>query len=461
MVEALTSTATPPPPPAEPEKLTRSIGVFGGTMLTLSCLTPASSLFVIVPGLLETQGTGAALTLLIAALLCIGVAFCYSELGTLVPSAGGEYASTAKLLGRKPAWLVFAITLVSVLSIPAIMAVGTAQYLAPLFDADPKIVGAGVMLLSLAMGLVHLRTNAWVTGAFLVLEVIAAGIVAVLGFAHTERGLSTLIHPEVFADNAASPMTIGVLISGLAVALFALQGFATAVYLVEEMHQPRRTVVRTVLWTLALGAVVVIVPTIAITLGAPDLAALAGGDLPAMVTAWSSSGLSTFVSLCIALAIVNACVVMVIQNSRVVYASARDQAWPAPVNRALTKVNRLGAPWIATLVVGVPGAALCFVELTVLGEVTSVVIVGMYMAMAIGALVSRRGGHQESTAWRMPLWPTVPILTLIALIYILTQQAPLPLAITAGVIAAAFLYWGLYLRKHPTDRWSIQVPSET
>ena len=30
-------------------KLTRSIGVVGGTLLTLSCVTPASSLFVIVP----------------------------------------------------------------------------------------------------------------------------------------------------------------------------------------------------------------------------------------------------------------------------------------------------------------------------------------------------------------------------------------------------------------------------
>ena len=42
--------------------------------------------------------------------------------------------------------------------------------------------------------------------------------------------------------------------------------------------------------------------------------------------------------VCVALAIVNAGIVMVIQNSRVLFASARDKAWPAPVNAALSRL---------------------------------------------------------------------------------------------------------------------------
>lgn len=72
--------------------LPRSLGVFGGVLLTLSCVTPASSLFIVVPPLLQSQGSGAVLTLLIAAALSLGVGFCYAELGTLVPSAA--WAST-------------------------------------------------------------------------------------------------------------------------------------------------------------------------------------------------------------------------------------------------------------------------------------------------------------------------------------------------------------------------------
>src|SRR5215203_3394680 len=80
--------------------LDRSLGVFGGVLLTLSCITPASSLFIIVPDLLASQGTGTTLTLAVAALISLGVGLCYAELGTLVPSAGGEYSIIGQLLGR-------------------------------------------------------------------------------------------------------------------------------------------------------------------------------------------------------------------------------------------------------------------------------------------------------------------------------------------------------------------------
>ncbi|MFJ3820263.1 hypothetical protein [Streptomyces nodosus] len=37
---------------------------------------------------------------------------------------------------------------------------------------------------------------------------------------------------------------------------------------------------------------------------------------------------------------------MVIQNSRVLFASARDKAWPGPVNDALSRLGRFGSPWV-------------------------------------------------------------------------------------------------------------------
>lgn len=59
-------------------------------------------------------------------------------------------------------------------------------------------------------------------------------------------------------------------LSGLAIALFATQGFSTAVYL-SGLENPRRNVARTVLATLAISSVVILVPVTAITLGAGDL----------------------------------------------------------------------------------------------------------------------------------------------------------------------------------------------
>lgn len=445
-----------------PQKLRRSIGVVGGTLLTLSCVTPASTLFVVVPDLFSTLGTYTALTIAIGSLLCVAVAFCYSELGTLIPSAGGEYAMVSTMAGRLAGWLVFVLSLLVVMIVPPVIAMGTADYLAPLVHIPAAPAGAGVMLLATLAGLLDLRANAWITGVFLVLEVIAAAVVAVLGFAHTERGASALVHGTVASEHGTtSTVTAMMVVSGLAIALFITQGFSTAVYLSEELENPRRTVARTVLATLAISSAVILVPVIALTLGAPDLAALTSGDLGSMVEAWSNSAVGTFVSLCVALAIINAGIVMVIQNSRVLFASARDKAWPAPVNTALSRLGRFGSPWVATLLVGVPGAALCFVNLDTLYGVTGVSVTAMYLLVAVAALLCRRGAHRTAAAWRMPLWPAVPVLLILVLGYVLTQQDAVYLLWTGGITAAATLYWALYLRPRRATRWLVSIPDDT
>ncbi|MEU9134715.1 APC family permease [Streptomyces sp. NPDC048404] len=457
-------TAVLDPAPTEtgnPKTLKRSIGVVGGTLLTLSCVTPASTLFVVIPDLFGSLGTATALTIAIGSLLCVAVAFCYSELGTLIPSAGGEYAMVSTMAGRLAGWLVFVMSLLVVMIVPPVIAIGTADYLAPLVHLDPAMTGAGVMLLATLAGLLDLRANAWITGIFLVLEVVAAGVVALLGFTHSHRGLGSLTSLQVAGTGGhTDAVTAMLVISGLAIALFATQGFSTAVYLSEELENPRRNVARTVLATLAISTVVILVPVVAITLGASDIGELTGGDISGMVTAWSNSAVGTFVSLCVALAIINAGIVMVIQNSRVLFASARDKAWPEPVNNGLSRLGRFGSPWVATLLVGVPGAALCFVDLGTLYGVTGVSVTAMYLLVAVAALLARRGHHRHTPAWRMPLWPATPILLIVVLAYVLTQQETQYLLWTGGITAVATLYWAFYLRPRRDTRWLVSIPED-
>ncbi|GAA3782170.1 hypothetical protein GCM10022206_21480 [Streptomyces chiangmaiensis] len=353
------------------------------------------------------------------------------------------------------------LSLLVVMIVPPVIAMGTADYLAPVVHLDPAMAGAGVMLLATLAGLLDLRANAWITGIFLVLEVVAAGVVAVLGFAHSERGVGSLVSMQVAGSGShADTVTAMMVVSGLAIALFVTQGFSTAVYLSEELENPRRNVARTVLTTLAISSVVILVPVVAITMGASDLKALTGGDISAMVAAWSNSAVGTFISLCVALAIINAGIVMVIQNSRVLFASARDKAWPEPVNNALARLGRFGSPWVATLVVGVPGALLCFVNLDTLYGVTGVSVTGMYLLVAVAALLGRRGSHAATAAWRMPLWPATPVLLIAVLTYILSRQEVSYLLWTGGITAVATLYWLLYLRPRRETRWLVSIPED-
>jgi len=458
---ALTSTEMTAEPPREPTgapsaRLQPVLGVMAAILLTVSCITPASSLFIIVPELLATQGSGVVIALLLGVAISIAVGACYAELGTRTPSSGGEYAMVTHTIGRTLGWLTFALTAVLLVIIPPIIALGTADYLSSIAHLDRATTGAVVMLLATCTAILDVRANAFVTSCFLALEVLAAGTVAYLGFTHAERPVSTLVRPEALSDGTLSPFTMGILVSGLAVAMFVVNGFGTASYLAEEMIEPRRDVARAVFGSLFLGATVIIVPTAAVVLGAGSLEDLGVLGLQDFVKAWAGPGVAAAVSAGIALAILNAVIVMVLQNGRVMYASGRDEAWPAPVNAALTRLHpRFHTPVVATLSVALPGAVFAYLlDIESLLGITAVIVAAVYVLLAVGALAARRTPHD---GWKMPLWPLAPAVVIVALTYALLQSAPLDLVITAAIVVAALAYEVLYLRPRRDTRFLVDA----
>ena len=59
-------------PSARLATLERSMGLPAALLLTLSAITPASSVFVIIPGAIHAAGTGALLAMLLALVVGVG-----------------------------------------------------------------------------------------------------------------------------------------------------------------------------------------------------------------------------------------------------------------------------------------------------------------------------------------------------------------------------------------------------
>lgn len=443
--------------------LSRVLTLFGAVMLTLSCITPASSLFIIVPEVLAGQGSGSTLTLLAGLLVSVGIGCCYAELGTLTPSSGGEYAMVNTLLGRFAGWITFGLSVSLLIVIPPIIALGTADYLADLVAIDRPLAGAIVMLLATLLAVLDVRANALITGIFLGIEVIAAVVVGWLGFANAQRDVTVLVSPVVpDGHGGLTGFTPAILMAGLTVTMFAFNGYGTATYLAEEIMQPRRNVARAVFWSLGLAAVVIVVPTTAAVLGVGSLDDLVNGGFSDYVRSWAGDGVAAAVNLGIVVAIMNAVLVMALQNARVLFASGRDRAWPHRVNRALTRLHpRWGSPWVATLVIGLPGVAMAaLLEIEELLGVTSVIVCLVSILLAVAALLARSKAYATTVAWRMPLWPLIPVLVIAALLYALAGQSTADLLVAAAIVAAFALYYLLYLRPRAHSRWVVTMPED-
>lgn len=457
--------------PAAPTPLVRSLGVTGVLFLTLSVATPASSVFVIIPGMLQVAGTGAIWAMILAGIVCVATAFVYAELSSAWPVAGGEYVAVAKTLGPLAGFVMLGVNVFNNLFFPPVAGLGISAVLSTIYPGLPEIpIAVAVVAASTLVALLQIRINAWVTGLFLLGEVIALIAIVVLGWSDIVRPfgafLTAPVMPQIVGSMdvlvPASPAAIGLATS---IAIFALNGYGAAVYFGEEMREPSRLIARAILASLVLTLAFEITPMVAVLMGAPDLHALVIADDPFGLIArmrgddWLADG----IAIGVVIAIVNAIIACILACSRFFYGTARDRAWGRPLDRWMTQIHpRFGSPWIGTLIVGGVGVACCFLPLTLLLVLSGTGLVAIYAGIAVAAMVGRHGGATDHARYRMPLYPLAPIITLIALAYVvwtswLDPAEGRPGLIMTGVqiVGSAAYYW-FVLRRRGT--WSVHVP---
>lgn len=434
------------------------MGLLGVLFLTLSAATPASSLFVIVPDVIRQAGTGAALSLALAAIVALLVAASYAELASAFPHAGGEYAMVAATLGPGPSFVTLALNLLNSVLTGAVFALGVADYLHAIWPGAPaRPVALAVVAAATALSLLDVRAGAWTTGAFLLVELLALGVVAVLGLAHPARGAAALLHPVAAGAGGALHATPALALGlSAAVALFAFDGYGSAAYFAEETVGARRRLGRAVMLAWGVTVTAELLPTAALLLGAPDLSRLftAAAPVGGFVADRGGATLATAVDLGVALAIANAVCAFVLLTARQLYATARDRAWPGPLNRALSRVDaRTGVPRAATLAASGGMAVLCFVDGRTLLILTGTSITLIYAALQFAVLAGRRSGATAAGAFRTPGGPAAPVMALLACAAVLASDAADPadgrpsLLAALAVAALAAAWWFAALRR--------------
>jgi amino acid transporter len=113
-----------PVSPGQAPRLRRGLRVLGALLITLSAITPASSVFIIAPGVIGQAGTGAIWSFLAAGVVGVFMAFVYAELASAYPLTGGEYAIVGRTLGRLPGFMIMGLIMVTQVIIIAVIALG-------------------------------------------------------------------------------------------------------------------------------------------------------------------------------------------------------------------------------------------------------------------------------------------------------------------------------------------------
>lgn len=440
--------------------LSRSLGLGGNILITLSSISPASSVFILGGAALAAFGTGVVWGFLIAGLVSILVAFCYAELASAYPVAGGDYSLVARALGPAAGVVTFFISLVSLPLIVAVFALGVADYLGvAIAGLSPEATALVVVVLTTITACFNIKANAWLTGVFLFVEMAALVLLAVLGLVHVERPVGTLFVPQALdaGTGALAPLAIAGLMIAVTQGIFSFNGYGGAVYFAEETRNPARTLARAVLWSAAVTIAAELIPLVAILLGTGSQEELFGSELPVeqFLSERAGDAVTMLVLLAVAFSIINAIIAITLQSGRLLYAAARDRALPEGLARGLRRVSRKGqAPVTATAVMGAIAFLACFVPIDILLTATGSTLTFSYLFIALAAISHRRrSGRAGSQArgYRMPWWPLPPAICIAALLLVfvvavLDPEQWLSLGISLAFVAAGFAYYYLYLR---------------
>ncbi|MFI0464154.1 APC family permease [Saccharopolyspora sp. 5N102] len=467
MTDEVTPRTGTPRSAAYRQDLSRSLTFRENILITLSAVTPASSVFIIVPSVIQGVAGASAVVFAVAALVGVAVALCYAELSSAFPITGGEYAFVARTVGKSTGFALYLLTIVSGILILGVIASGTGEYLGVVWSAlDGRWVGIAVIVVTGLIAVLGIRTNAWVTGIFLVLELLALAVLAVLGFVHVTQPVSVLWTAQGAGPGGTlTAASAGLVVSYTAIAIFAYNGYGTAVYYAEETRQATRTIGRAILWSLAITVVAEFVPLVAVLLGTPSMPELVNADSPMNYFLLARGGpvVNTIVSLGIAIAVINAVIAIMLQLGRSLYSAARDRSWPDAISGPLAWVHpRLRTPVAATLTVAALGTLAYWLlpfQVLLLGSGASLVIT--YVLVGLAALVGRIRGRTRRAAYRMPGWPLPPLLLLATMVVVVYENLVsdwVPVSITLAILAIGYVYYYGYIHPRREDRWTLPDP---
>ncbi len=468
--------ASPPkPPPSSVEgaallqslgynqQLKRKINVLGNLALVLSDITPTASLLIVGTVVIVTAGTGSIAAYLIGCFLAINVALCMGELGSMFPVAGGLFSIVTRVLGKPIGFLAMLDYMGQAVFLPASVAVGIGVYISVLVAGVPSNVAAAVvMIVVTGVALFAIRFNAILTGFFLALELLVVLALAISGLVHLQQPLSIATSP-VMTDGKgglmASPLNL--VIAAIAVAMFSVNGYDSAINFSEETEGEARQVGRAVVLAASIGIALQLGTFLLVVFGVPDIKAFVNSATPMLDAAKTSFG-DTFyriVAIGAIIAILNACLAITLQFARIVWAAGRDRAWPTVISEWIGKVEPTrGAPWVATLIVGALATILSFQGgLIAVVTFTAVLLIVLYGLICISALVSRFTQRDLPRPWKMPFWPAPPIIGLVGVAIALSQQKINDLLLIAGLFAAGLVYYYVFIQPRGDRYWNVQV----
>lgn len=312
---------------SEPPALRRALGLGLLVLYGLGVIIGAG-IYVLVGTVIGTAGPAAPLAFLAAGIMAALTGLCYAELGARFPEAAGAAAYIKHVFGsdrlsQLTGLAVAAAALVSAASI----ARGCAGYAQVFIDLPgPAIAGALVVSFT-ALGCLGVRQS--VGAAALMSLVELAGLLLVTAVGSPALAELPARAPSMIPADSAGWTGVA---AGAFLAFFAFIGFENLANMAEEAKNPRRTLPRAILLSIALSTALYVAVSVVTILAVP-LDVLQASPTPLLLvvsgTPWGSPSTLAAIAL---LSIANGILIQILMLARLFYGMGSHGWLPRPLS---------------------------------------------------------------------------------------------------------------------------------
>ncbi|MCX5527149.1 amino acid permease [Streptomyces bobili] len=428
----------------------------------------------------NNAGPAVALAFVAAGVVCALAALCYAEFASTVPVAGSAYTFSYASLGELPAWTIGWDLVLEFALGTAVVAVGWSGYVASLMDnagwhlpealsgrdgADGfgfDILAAALVLVLTAILVLGTKLSARVTSVVVAIKVTVVLVVIIAGLffingdnydpfipkAQEVPAGDSLQSPLIQLIFGWAPSNFGVMgiFTAASVVFFAFIGFDVVATAAEETKNPQRDMPRGILGSLMICTALYVAVSIVVT-GMQHYTELS--ITAPLADAFKATGhpwFAGFISFGAAVGLTTVCMILLLGQTRVFFAMSRDGLLP----RFFSHVHpRFKTPHRPTILLGVLIAVLAgFTPLSELAELVNIGTLFAFVVVAIGVIVLRKSRPDLHRAFRTPWVPVLPILSVLASLWLMLNLPAETWLRFAIWMAVGFAVYFLYGRSH-------------
>jgi len=420
-------------------------------------------------------GPAIALSFVAAAVACGLAALCYAEFASTVPVAGSAYTFSYATLGELVAWIIGWDLILELALGAATVASGWSSYfrvvLTDTFGVNlpswvdgsgHNLVAAAIVLLLTGLLCFGIRLSSRFNLVIVVIKVAIVLLVIVAGLFYVK---SSNYHPFIPPSGShpapgAAPTTsllqdiglgsgtfgVGGIFTGAALVFFAFIGFDIVATAAEETKNPQRDMPIGIFGSLAICTILYVAVSLVVTGMVKYDKIKIEAPLANAFRANGQSTIAQIVSFGALAGLTTVMMILMLGQSRVFFAMSRDRLLPPVFSRVS---ERYGTPYRTTIVTGIVVAALAaLVSLDTLADLVNIGTLFAFILVSIGVVVLRRAQPDLKRAFRTPLVPVVPILSVLASFYLMLNLPGTTWARFFVWMAVGLVVYALYGARH-------------